>query len=616
MTIIEEDKKIIIQMRFSYPKHLSAVLRKRYPAIYDRVINYNKQYNLECESLSQSIYNYAHLITSTPRCSITGEITKWWGHKWRYREYAKRGVMSQEKIKARGIKRSGNKFTKKYIDFTSLEAPAVSFSELCINFDQIFANISNYSTIGQRLKFQYPALKKQIYDFYIKLHPTGTMREFVFLIKNHMEYPPVCEFDSDNICSFISCTAGYKTYNTANVFLKKQSIISKRIDTAIVYDKHNTLLKLGEVINTIPRQNIRQSLLKINPNLVKSIELHGDDIAKTFSHKCHMMLYGLPEYQEKRIKPEFMGFDTGYAERFKHTNTSAGEEELYEFISQLVPAEKYRDEKEIDIFIPSLNIGIEYNGEYYHSNIYKDKNYHIDKTMHFNSRGIKLYQIFENEWYQKKNIIKSILKSKLGIFENQIYARKCVVREVSSELKRNFLESNHLQGNDKSFLNLGLYTGSNLIAVMTFCRRKITGTKTLELSRFCTLLNMRVTGGASKLFKAFIKNYYDNSSMITTYTDLRFSQGSTLYENLGFKSVRNSTPNYFYFKSSGGGQYTKLYHRSSFMKHMLKFKLKDYNDQLTEKQNMANNGYFWIYDCGATVYQYLPASTNLEKYLK
>ena len=86
--------------------------------------------------------------------------------------------------------------------------------------------------------------------------------------------------------------------------------------------------------------------------------------------------------------------------------------EIYEYIRELLPNEEILqrarnvldNNKEIDIYIPRLNIGIEYNGLVWHSERFnKDRNYHLKKLEECNEKGIKLIQIFEDEWRYKKN---------------------------------------------------------------------------------------------------------------------------------------------------------------------------------------------------------------------
>jgi hypothetical protein len=107
----------------------------------------------------------------------------------------------------------------------------------------------------------------------------------------------------------------------------------------------------------------------------------------------------------------------------------------------------------------------------------------------------------------KQEIVKSIILSKLGIFKERIYARKCIVKEIDNKSKNDFLNKNHIQGQDISKYKLGLFYNDELVSVMTFGQRNITGKSSFELIRFCSKLNTQIIGGASKLFQYFIKNY-------------------------------------------------------------------------------------------------------------
>ena len=110
------------------------------------------------------------------------------------------------------------------------------------------------------------------------------------------------------------------------------------------------------------------------------------------------------------------------------------------------------DKTEIDIFIPSKNIAIELDGIFWHSFSYNEskdeRELHLTKTKEAEKLGIQLLHFWCVEWEQKPQIVKSIIKSKLGV-NDKIYARKCEVTEVSSKEADNFLNNNHLSGNSK-----------------------------------------------------------------------------------------------------------------------------------------------------------------------
>jgi hypothetical protein len=203
---------------------------------------------------------------------------------------------------------------------------------------------------------------------------------------------------------------------------------------------------------------------------------------------------------------------------------------------------------ELDIYLPELKLAFEYNGLYWHNELNKEKNYHLNKTELCEQQGIQLIHIYEDDWIYKQDIVKSIINNKLGNCE-KIFARKCEIKEISdNKLIKLFLDTNHIQGFVGSKIKIGLFYNNELVSLMTFGERRVAmGKKStngeFELLRFCNKLNMNVIGGASRLFKYFIMNY--NSKEIITYADRSFSQGK-LYETLGFKFVGKTEPNYYY----------------------------------------------------------------------
>lgn len=64
---------------------------------------------------------------------------------------------------------------------------------------------------------------------------------------------------------------------------------------------------------------------------------------------------------------------------------------------------------ELDIYLPYINLAIEFNGIYWHSILYREKSYHQDKTLKCLKKGINLIHIYEDEWINHKNYIKNIL---------------------------------------------------------------------------------------------------------------------------------------------------------------------------------------------------------------
>ena len=259
--------------------------------------------------------------------------------------------------------------------------------------------------------------------------------------------------------------------------------------------------------------------------------------------------------------------------------------------------------KELDIYIPSKKLAIEYNGLYWHNNtmLRGDTKYHLNKTELCENKGIQLIHIFEDEYDYKKDIVLSRIKNLIGVYDNIVYARKCIIKEIDSKIKNNFLYNNHIQGSCNSKYNYGLYYDNELISIMTFGNLRIAlGSKskenTYELLRFCNKLGYHIPGAASKLFKYFIKII--NPNKIISYADRRWSKGN-LYYKLGFNLIRKTDPNYWYIING------KREHRFGWRKNILKDKLEKFDENKTEYQNMLDNGYDCVYDCGNYLFEWV-----------
>ena len=128
---------------------------------------------------------------------------------------------------------------------------------------------------------------------------------------------------------------------------------------------------------------------------------------------------------------------------------------------------------------------------------------------------------------------------------------------------------------------------------MTFGKSRFNKNYDYELLRNCTKINTVVRGGFSKLLFYFKKNYQGS---IISYGNRRWT--SRLKNVYGGNLINISEPNYFYFLK----EKFNLISRQSFQKYKLKNKLEIFDENLTETENMYDNGYRKIFDCGNLVY--------------
>ncbi|NQU53209.1 MAG: hypothetical protein HQ522_11800 [Bacteroidetes bacterium] len=279
---------------------------------------------------------------------------------------------------------------------------------------------------------------------------------------------------------------------------------------------------------------------------------------------------------------------------------------IFDYINALVPAkenDKSVISNELDIYIPQKKIAFEYNGllphsfgdskVFYYNNHVIDKQYHLRKTEECLKENVQLYHIFEDEFIDiiKQKIWYSVINTALGLNE-RIFARRCKVKEITTTTAEEFCTANHLQGYCPCGVKLGLFFGEQLVQVMTFRTHKKYQN---EIARFCSLQGFSIPGGAGKLLKYFERQYAPKA--LISFANRRWSQGN-VYEKLGFTFLRNTPPNYFYFRENEN----ILYKREHFQKHKLPGLLENFFPELTEIQNMLNNKYRIIFDCGNKLY--------------
>lgn len=287
----------------------------------------------------------------------------------------------------------------------------------------------------------------------------------------------------------------------------------------------------------------------------------------------------------------------------KITRNSKEQAELSDYIKTITHDVIINDRKllegaEIDILLPSFRLAIEYNGNFYHSyqpeqsneNLRKGRNYHLNKTKKIEEQGYELIHIWSDDWKFRQDIVKSIISSKLNN-NKRIYARKCKIQIINKSQKNSFLRENHIQGNDHSSVDIGLFFDQNLYAVMTFCKSRYNKKYSWELSRFCSKKYINIVGGFSKLLDYFVSIY---GTSIISYADRSRSNGNVYHKN-GFKLIKINPPSYYYIDLRKNEQ---RLHRSQFTKS----KITNKEDTRTEEQIMFDRGYKKIFDCGTMVF--------------
>jgi len=527
----------------------------------DLINDYNNKFFIENTfPFTQKLYNYLYNIIEIPKCINCGAEIKWRGiFTEGYLTYCSKQCKSSSKIR---IERAKKTCLERY----GVNSP-LKLDEFKNKRSDTILNKYNVSNI-----FEHPDVKEKTKQ------------------TNLLKYGKEFAIQSDVI----------KTKRNDNNFIKYGVNNPQSLDTVKTKRKNNNILKYGVEY----------------PQLLDTYKLKmAEKYKNNFNEKMKQKNYIVLDYLENDII--IMKHPDGHVfEIPKHIansrfninieistkllplggSVSSGEIEIREFlktlnINYITGDRSILDGNEIDIYLSDFKKGIEFDGLYWHSELFKDKYYHLNKTNECEKQGIELIHIFEDEWINKKEIVKSIIKSKLNIFDNKILACECTIKEIDKITCSNFLDNNHIEGNIESKIRIGLFHNDELVSIMVLNTTNIEDE--FEINRLCNKLNTQVLGGASKLLTHFINSYQPKS--IIAIVDRRYSQGS-LYKELGFEFIENIEPRYWYFMKNETIHYNSFKFRKDVLIN------EGFDSNKTEFEIMNERGYLKIYDCGSMKY--------------
>lgn len=388
----------------------------------------------------------------------------------------------------------------------------------------------------------------------------------------------------------------------ANVKAKRSALWLER--TGGKYTHH---LQLPEYKHKNQISNFRRKLTKLDSAQFTSVEAVKALVLGVMDLLTEQ-LGRLPSRAEIKnaVSDEFVGkqcvnrilLELGITTGILQHQASQGQVDIAEFIKLLGLEPMFCDRStihpyELDIVVGDL--AIEYNGVWCHGEAYgKFKDYHLSKTLECNAKGISLFHVWDHEWSEKPEIIKSMIANKLGKTDRKIHARKCKLVIPSKEQAKLFMETNHVQGSVGWSVAYGLEYNDELVFCMTFGKPRFNKKYKYELLRMATALNTVVVGGMSKVLNEFKSNH---GTSLITYSDVRLSGLEPAYRTI-FKLVGRNEPGWFGYKDG------KVINRLSLTKQkLLDDHPNDYDHSISAIANLEKLGYDRVWDCGQYVYE-------------
>ena len=225
----------------------------------------------------------------------------------------------------------------------------------------------------------------------------------------------------------------------------------------------------------------------------------------------------------------------------------------------------------------------------------KDKHYHHVKTKIAIENGYRCINVWD--WDNIDKIVSLLLP------KEKIYARKCHIKLIDDiSVVDSFLNIYHLQETCKGqLICLGLYFENKLVQLMTFGKPRYNKNYEYELLRLCSDSNYIIVGGAEKLFKYFISNYFPKS--IISYCDNSKFSGDVYYR-LGMSLSKYGTPSAHWYSPELNKHITDNLLRQQGFDRLLGKDFGSFGKNTDNEELMIFHGFVKIFDCGQSVFEW------------
>jgi len=552
--------------------------KDKFEPIYQYVVQHTLF--LPSASFTERVYCLKNNITEKPCCKYCGNVVNSWNQTNGYALFCSK--VCTLKLNIDNIKQKNMElYEVKYI----FQTPDFKASQILAN--QIKYGVDYISQVPA-----YQQRKKENNMIKFGVEHTSKLQ----IVQEKRNHTMIQRYGGD--CSFVIPELNEKRKQTmisvhgVEHALQSQSCLEKRAHTMIARYGENSPAKCADLIEkTKDTNNIRYGAdFYSQHHMISNGSLERLQDIEYMQYEHHVLLKSVSILAEQlEVVPITVQryLKQHNIEEVSYSG-SCGQSKLTEFISlhpyTTVINSKVLGKKEIDVYLPELKIGFEYNGLYWHSELSgMDSNYHLDKLTLCNKSGISLYQIWSCEWEQKQDIVKSYINDILKL-NNPIYSNDYVIHLLSINESEIFFNTNHIYGYQYANISYGLFLDNELVYALSMNDNLII--------QHTNILNNNIINGLNTLLLYIIQQHEFNT--IIAHTDNRWDHG-ILYEQLGFVHTNNNSPSYYYFNLNKN-------------KYLISKREIDKLDLIwdtnnTEWENMKNNGYNRVWDCGDTTWE-------------
>jgi len=518
-------------------------VKSNYVEIYDEVIQYCEK-NLNDLSFKEKVYHYVNdinykILCANPNCN--NEVNFKNSTLGYYKHCSIGCISSNPEVKNIKEIKSIEKFGTK----TPAESEIIKNKMIKTNNERYGSNSpmqndeirkKSINTLMKNYGVDNPnkseeLVKKRIASFKKSDHKINYLK--TMLDRYGVKYPyQVSEFLEKSRITFLKNHGVEYPYQDLDIMKKT---IDKKMKTWM--DK--ILLNNSDIINI--DYNNREYIIKCDCNKDHNFIISFSLLKSRRQYASHLCTVCFPEY---------------------FNQTSMLEQDLINFIKDNYDDEIITNSKkiikpfELDIYLPKLKKAFEFNGLHWHSDKYKNNNYHFNKNELCYKKNIKLIQIYEDDWNYMRDVVKSMILNEIN---KKIYISKNFeIKEIIDvDLIIDFMNNNsltHNYYNDK--LSIGLFYDNILIHLLMIEKNN----ENYDIVGFYSKNYTNIKNGYEILFNYFIEKY--NPSYIDSIIEKNWYDD--IYFDLGFEIESIIDPDFKFIinnkrKSNGDDNNKKIY---------------------------------------------------------
>jgi len=234
--------------------------------------------------------------------------------------------------------------------------------------------------------------------------------------------------------------------------------------------------------------------------------------------------------------------------------SSEAEKELASFLGETFNTQvetnsrKVISPQEIDIYLPQFKVAIEFNGVYWHREENgKPQHYHREKRLACQSQGIRLLQVWEDDWANRKQVVmESLLREiRTGNLESKVHTAYSMTG-LGADKAYEFYARHSLRMNKITMSgHLGLSCKGKLNAVISFSQNR----EILEVHNYASLSSS--SEYLNILIEEALKSSDDEPATMIKIIVANDNETGVIYEKAGFFLDKELDPNYSYLFKQG-----------------------------------------------------------------